>query len=246
MLLQGTAPQVGLRISLHPDRHGSSGCFRERVRSHLGQRVHTVTHREIPLHTNSIYIGVGLVFQTHETISVVVSKRGLGRFPSDWITRVSIRKSLNRERWSVGSLWCARHFHLWCVTAATHHHRLFHHVDAVTLHQLLKQIEDLFCPGTLECKYSLPSLTATTALERKEVGVVAVAAQAEIWPPDGVSFTCVENEFSLGELHDPRSQLIALIVHIGDLKFGKMVVSDGVSVQTAPTAPHSFSRPAET
>lgn len=31
-----------------------------------------------------------------------------------------------------------------------------------------------------------------------------------------------------------------------DLKFGQMVVSDGVSVQTAPTAPHSFSRPAET
>lgn len=31
-----------------------------------------------------------------------------------------------------------------------------------------------------------------------------------------------------------------------DLKFGEMVVSDGVSVQAAPTAPHSFSRLAET
>lgn len=30
------------------------------------------------------------------------------------------------------------------------------------------------------------------------------------------------------------------------LKFGEMVVSNGVSVQTATTAPHSFSRPAET
>lgn len=30
------------------------------------------------------------------------------------------------------------------------------------------------------------------------------------------------------------------------LKFSEMVVSDGVSVQAAPTAPHSFSRPAET
>lgn len=38
------------------------------------------------------------------------------------------------------------------MTAAIHHHRFFHHVDAVTLHQLLEQIEDLFCPGTLECK----------------------------------------------------------------------------------------------
>lgn len=33
---------------------------------------------------------------------------------------------------------------------------------------------------------------------------------------------------------------------MGDLKLGEVVVSDGVSVQTAPTAPHSFSRPAET
>lgn len=40
------------------------------------------------------------------------------------------------------------------MTAPTHHHRLFHHVDAVALHQLLEQIKDLFCPRTLECKDS--------------------------------------------------------------------------------------------
>lgn len=33
---------------------------------------------------------------------------------------------------------------------------------------------------------------------------------------------------------------------MSDLKLGEVVVSDGVSVQAAPTAPHSFSRPAET
>ncbi len=64
---------------------------------------------------------------------------------------------------------------------------------------------------------TLPGLTASAALKRKEVGVVAVASQAEIRPPDGVPLTCVKNELRLGELHDPRAQLVALIVHIGDL-----------------------------
>lgn len=64
MLLQGTAPQVGLRISLAPNRHGSMCSFRESAGPHLGQGVHTVTHREITFHTNSIYIGVGLSGET--------------------------------------------------------------------------------------------------------------------------------------------------------------------------------------
>lgn len=55
---------------------------------------------------------------------------------------------------TAGSLWGARHVHLWSVATATHHHGLLHHVDAVALHQLLEQIEDLFCPGTLERKDS--------------------------------------------------------------------------------------------
>lgn len=41
-----------------------------------------------------------LVFQTHEAMSMIISKRGLGGITSDWITRVSIGKSLDRERWS--------------------------------------------------------------------------------------------------------------------------------------------------
>lgn len=31
--------------------------------------------------------------------------------------------------------------------------RLLHHVDAVALHQILKQVEDLLSPGALEGKY---------------------------------------------------------------------------------------------
>lgn len=41
-----------------------------------------------------------LVFQAHEWMSVIITKRGLGGIPPDWITRVSVGKSLDRERWS--------------------------------------------------------------------------------------------------------------------------------------------------
>lgn len=64
---------------------------------------------------------------------------------------------------------------------------------------------------------TLPRLTAATALKREQVGVVAVAAQAEIRPSDGVPLTRVKNELGLGELHDAGAQLVALIVHICDL-----------------------------
>lgn len=64
---------------------------------------------------------------------------------------------------------------------------------------------------------TLSSLTAATALKREQVRVVAVASQTEIRPPDGVPLPCVKNELSLGELHDSRAQLVALIIHISDL-----------------------------
>lgn len=65
---------------------------------------------------------------------------------------------------------------------------------------------------------TLPCLTAASTLKRKQVGVVAVASQAEIRPPDGVSLPCVKYELGLGELHDPRAQLVALIIHVDDLE----------------------------
>lgn len=69
-----------------------------------------------------------------------------------------------------------------------------------------------------EITLTLSGLTATAAFKRKQVGVVAVPSQAEIRPPDGIPLACVKNELGLGELHDPRAQLVALIVHIGDLE----------------------------
>lgn len=71
--------------------------------------------------------------------------------------------------------------------------------------------------GTL----TLPGLTATAALKRKQVGVVAVAPEAEVRPPDGVPLSRVKNELSLSELHDARAQLVALIIHVGDLRQGR-------------------------
>jgi len=68
---------------------------------------------------------------------------------------------------------------------------------------------------------TLSRLTTAAALKWKQVGVVAVATQAEIRPPDGVPLTRVKDELSLSELHDPRAQLVALIVHIDDLKEGE-------------------------
>lgn len=64
---------------------------------------------------------------------------------------------------------------------------------------------------------TLAGLTAASTLKGEQVGVVTVAAQAEVRPPDGVPFPCVKNELCLSELHDSRAQLVALIIHIGDL-----------------------------
>lgn len=118
------------------------------------------------------------------------------------------------------------------------HHGLFHHVDAVALHQLLQQVEDFFCSGALEGKNPLPGVAAAAALEGEEVGVEAVAAQAQVGPPDGVALVRVQDELPLRQLHHPRAQLVPLIVHVGHLKFGGVVVWDAVCAQTAAAAPH--------
>lgn len=73
----------------------------------------------------------------------------------------------------------------------------------------------------MNCLLTLPGLTAATTLKRKKVGVVAVATQAEIRPPDGIPLACVKDELRLCELHGPRTQLVALIIHIGDLAKGR-------------------------
>ena len=64
---------------------------------------------------------------------------------------------------------------------------------------------------------TLAGLAAPAALEGEEVGVVAVAAQAEVGPADGVSLAGVQDELRLCELHGARTQLVALIIYIGHL-----------------------------
>lgn len=61
---------------------------------------------------------------------------------------------------------------------------------------------------------TLPRLAAPAALEGEEVGVVAVAAQAEVGPPDGIALVRVQDELRLRQLHNPRSQLVTFIVHV--------------------------------
>lgn len=118
---------------------------------------------------------------------------------------------------------------------------LFHYVDAVTLHPVLKQIKNLLCSGTLQGKTPPPRRAVTTALEGEEVGVIAIAAQAEVGPPDSISLVSVQDELRLCQLHNPKSHLVTFIVHLHYLKFGGMLVWDAVSAQTTAAAPHDVS-----
>lgn len=67
-------------------------------------------------------------------------------------------------------------------------------------------------PGT--STLTLPCLAATTALKGEEVGVIAIAAQAEVGPPDSISLVSVQDELCLCQLHNPRSQLVTFIIHV--------------------------------
>lgn len=54
---------------------------------------------------------------------------------------------------TIGRLGGPRKAELSWVAVAGDDDRLLHHVDAVALHQILKQVEDLLSPGALEGKY---------------------------------------------------------------------------------------------
>lgn len=153
----------------------------------------------------------------------------------------SIGKSWDGVPQTVGCLGGPGELPLRGVTVPGDDNRLFHDVDTVTLHQVLEQVKDLLGSGTLKGKNPLPRLAAPAALEGEEVGVVAVAAQAEVGPPDSISLVSVQDELRLCQLHNPRSQLITFIVHVRYLEFGGMVVWDAVSAQTTAAAPHHVS-----
>lgn len=54
---------------------------------------------------------------------------------------------------TIGRLRGPREVELRWVAVAGDDDRLFHHIDAVALHQILKEVEDFLSPGALECKY---------------------------------------------------------------------------------------------
>lgn len=66
--------------------------------------------------------------------------------------------------------------------------------------------------------HTLSSQAAAPTLKGEEVGVIAIASQAEVWPPNSITFVCVQNKLPLCQLHNPRAQLVALIVNICHLQ----------------------------
>lgn len=57
------------------------------------------------------------------------------------------------ELLTTGRLGGPREVKLSRVAVAGDDDRLFHHIDAVALHQILEEVEDFLGPGALECKY---------------------------------------------------------------------------------------------
>lgn len=72
---------------------------------------------------------------------------------------------------------------------------------------------------------TLPCLAATPTLKGEEVGVIAITAQAKIWPPDSITFVRVQNKLPLCQLHNPRAQLIAFIINICHLYEHQKILS---------------------
>lgn len=74
---------------------------------------------------------------------------------------------------------------------------------------------------------TLARLTTAATLEGEEVGVIAVAPQAEVGPADGLTPTQVQHQLALRQLHHPRAQLHPLVIHIGHLeRRGQKAVSE--------------------
>lgn len=60
-------------------------------------------------------------------------------------------------------------------------------------------------------------LAAAAALEREQIRVVAIAAQAQIRPPDVIAAMGMEDELGVGQLHHSRAQFVSIVVHIDHL-----------------------------
>lgn len=61
---------------------------------------------------------------------------------------------------------------------------------------------------------TLSRLAASAALKREQVGVVTIAPQAQVRPPDVVAAMCVEDELGIGQLHHTWAQFVPIVVHV--------------------------------
>lgn len=64
---------------------------------------------------------------------------------------------------------------------------------------------------------TLSRLAAAAALKGEQVGVVAIATQAQVGPPDIITPMGVEHQLCLGQLHYTRAQLIPIVIHVDHL-----------------------------
>lgn len=66
-------------------------------------------------------------------------------------------------------------------------------------------------------RVTLARLTAAAALKGEEVGVVTIAAQAQVRPPDVVAAMRVQDQLAVRQLHHAGAQLVPIVVHVDHL-----------------------------
>lgn len=64
---------------------------------------------------------------------------------------------------------------------------------------------------------TLACLTPAATLKREEVGVVAIAPQAEVRPADSLAPMQVQHQLALRQLHHPGAQFHPFIIHVRHL-----------------------------
>lgn len=73
------------------------------------------------------------------------------------------------------------------------------------------------CKQQRAARLTLSCLAATATLEGEEVGVVAIATQAQVRPFDGLTLAGAEHQLHVGQLHDTSAQLVSIVVNIDHL-----------------------------
>lgn len=99
-------------------------------------------------------------------------------------------------------------------------------------------------------RVTLARLTAAAALKGEEVGVVTIAAQAQVRPPDVVAAMRVQDQLAVRQLHHAGAQLVPIVVHVDhlptDWPWGgglRYVGNGGLRVRTATICAARWANP---